>query len=175
MPLDETYFVWLYSQVGSVKNRNRSRTYWKLLRLLHGKEFTWSNIEMDENRAHDGKDIRRTFLTETNTRNDDPTWMDLGCSMLELLIGLSGKLAWENDEFNQSGWFWQLIENLGLTECTDANPPDPRIIDEILDKVIERDYAPNGAGGLFPLKNYNEDQRDVELWYQAQAYLLERL
>lgn len=175
MPLDEAYFVWLYSQVGSVKNRNRSKTYWKLMRLLHQKEFTWSNIEMDENRAHDGRDLRRTFLDETGEVCDELSWMDMGCSMLELLVVLSGKLAWEDDGMDQTGWFWQLIENLGLIECTDAYPPDPRIIDEILDKVIERDYASNGAGGLFPLSHSHEDQRDVELWYQAQAYLLERL
>lgn len=175
MPLDEAYFVWLYSQVGSVKLKNRAKTYWKLLRLLYIKEFTWSTVVMDENRANDGKDLRRVFLMEDPVLNLDPDWLDMGCSMLELLIALSGKLAWEDERMNQSGWFWQLIDNLGLTECVDSNPPDPRIIDEILDKVINRDYAPNGAGGLFPLENPNEDQRDVELWYQAQAYLLERL
>ena len=62
MPLDEAYFTWLYSQVGSVKNRNRAKTYWKLLRILHGKEFTWTNIEKDANRAKDGMNLRRDFL-----------------------------------------------------------------------------------------------------------------
>lgn len=173
MPLDEAYFVWLYGQVGSVKHRNRSKTYWKLLRLLHDKEFTWSN-EMDGNRAQDGKDLRLDFLRETGTPVDDPTWMGLECSVLELLIALSRKLAFEA-EGEPSDWFWVLIENLGLIECTDAYPADPRIVEEILDKVLERRYAENGAGGLFPLQNASEDQRDVELWYQAQAYLLERL
>jgi hypothetical protein len=176
MPLDEEYFVWLYSQVGSVKTRNRSKTYWKLLRLLYAKEFTWSDIEMDENRAQDGRDLRLDFLHVTGREvNGNPgEWMDMGCSFLELLIALSRKLAFEADGA-PADWFWILISNLGLHECTDAYPPDPRIIDEILDKVIDRKYAPNGAGGLFPLQHTNEDQRVVELWYQAQAYLLERI
>lgn len=174
VPLDETYFVWLYSQVGSVKNRNRAKTYWVLLRLLFQKEFTWSNIEMDGNRAQDGIDLRYIFRDETGTDLNEAGWESYGCSMLELLIALSTKLAFEG-EGEAKDWFWVLIDNLGLIECTDANPPDPNIIGEILDQVIGREYAPNGAGGLFPLTDSHEDQRDVEIWYQAQAYLLERL
>jgi len=176
MPLDDAYFEWLYSQVGSVTNRNLAKTYWTLLRLLHQKEFTWSNVVMDENRAHDGRDLRLEFLRSTGTElgKDDTHWMDYGCSMLELLIALSRKLAFEG-EGEASAWFWELVGNLGLDECTDANPPDAKIVNLILDKVVERDYSPNGAGGLFPLENANEDQTHIELWYQANAYLLERI
>lgn len=177
VPLDEAYLIWLYSQVGSVKNRNRSKTYWKLLRLLYCKEFTWNEIDRDQNRAQDGKDLRHEFLRETDTvvLDTDDGWMEMGCSMLELLIALSRKLAFEADDGNAADWFWQLIDNMGLCECTDANPPDEIIVDRILNKIINRDYSPNGAGGLFPLDNTEEDQREVELWYQANAYLLERL
>jgi len=178
MPLDEAYLAWLYSQVGSVTVRNRSKTYWKLLRLLHKKEFSWSDIETDGNRAQDGKDLRKEFAEETGRRNVDAEWMDRPCTFLELLIALSFKLAWDGDGMTQTEWFWELIANLGLTECTDAHPPEEAIIDHILNKVINRDYAPNGAGGLFPLKNWTDaalDRRVVELWYQAEDYLLERI
>lgn len=175
MPLDEAYFVWLYSQVGSVKLRNRSKTYWTLLRLLFQKEFTWPDrIERDANRAQDGKDLRRQFLQETGTKMDEPGWLEYGCSFLEMLVALAWAVAFEGGG-TQEERFWEMIKNLGLIECTDAHPPDEVIVNHIIDKVNERDYAPNGAGGLFPLKNSNEDQRDVELWYQANAYLLERL
>lgn len=174
MPLDEAYFVWLYSQVGSVKNRNRSKTYWTLLRLLYGREFTWSEIVEDENRAQDGKDLRREFLEETQTELDEEGWLEMGCSMLELLVSLSRTLAFVG-EGEARDWFWVLIENLGLKTCTDANPPDELIVDVIITNLINREYAPNGAGGLFPLQESKDDQREVELWYQANAYLLERL
>ncbi len=173
VPLDEAYFVWLYSQVGSVKNRNRAKTYWKLLRLFYIKEFTWSDIEKDENRAQNGKNLRREFMRDTGVRMDEEGWLEMGCSMLELLISLSYTLTFEGDG-EPSEWFWGMIENLGLIGCTDASPPDESIVNHILDKVINRDYAPNGAGGLFPLRKTKQDQRKVELWYQAQAYLLER-
>lgn len=186
MPLDEAYFVWLYSQVGSTKNRNRSGSYWQLLKLLFEKEFTWSNsMEKDENRAQDGKDLRREFLRDDNNLQgqialrkeaEQSGWLDYDCSVLEMMIALSWKLAFEG-EGEPRDWFWTLIKNLGLLECTDANPPEPIIVDRILNKIINREYACNGAGGLFPLTDMHgkQDQREVELWYQAQAYILERI
>lgn len=85
-PLDELYFTWLYSQVGSVKDRNPSRSYWKILRKLFTKEFVWI-VPNDDNRAEDGRDLRLEFLEEHDIQDVDPNWMRLGCSMLELLIG----------------------------------------------------------------------------------------
>jgi hypothetical protein len=179
MPLDEAYFVWLYSQVGSVDLKNRSKTYWRLMQLLHNKEFTWDpkQMEKDGNRASDGKNLRQQFLRETNHRvaKSEEDWLHYGCSFFELLVALAWLLEFEDAGKTQAQWFWVLIDNIGLTECTDANPPDPIIIDHILNQVIDRSYATNGAGGLFPLQNADKDQRDVELWYQLNAYLLERL
>ncbi len=173
VPLDEAYFVWLYSQVASIKNRNRAQTYWSLLRFFYTKEFTWSDIEKDENRAKDGKNLRTEFIRDTGIEVREEGWLELGCSMLELFISLSYRLTFEGDG-EPSEWFWGIVENLGLIECTDANPANESILNDILDKVIHRDYASNGAGGLFPLQNSQQDQRNIELWYQAQAYLLER-
>lgn len=175
MPLDETYFVWLYSQVGSIKIRNRSKTYWNLLRILYRKEFSWAEIERDGNRAQDGKDLRHDFLRETGIEIDNTDgWLDMPCSFLEMLIALSRKMAFEGGG-ETSDWFWDLLNNLDLLGCTDAQPGEEIITNHILDKVINRDYGENGAGGLFPLKSADEDQRNVEIWYQANKYLLERL
>lgn len=178
VPLDEAYFVWLYSQVGSVKLRNKAKSHWKLLRLLFTKEFVWS-LEGDDNRAVDGTDLRRQFLDDLDEQEcakylrQDPTWLDQPCSLLEMLLALAFKLAWESDGVTQSEWFWRLIDNVALTDCTDADPPSKEMVDRVFDKIINREYADNGAGGLFPLQRPHEDQREVELWYQAQAYLLE--
>lgn len=177
MPLDEAYFVWLYSQVGSVENRNLKKSYWKLLRIFYRKEFVWAGIEKDGNRAQDGKDLRRQFLEDTGREPDDAEWLDMGCSFLEMLVALSWAVAFEGGG-TQKERFWEMVGNLGLLQCNDATDIDEDIVNHILDKVIMRDYAPNGAGGLFPLQrhtNKDADQRDVELWYQANTYLLERL
>lgn len=176
MPLDEAYLVWLYSQVGSVKNKNRAKTYWRLLTLLYEQKFTWSpeTMEKDGNRAQDGKDLRQQFLRETGTPLTDPGWLDLDCSFLEMLIALAFAVAFEGGG-TQEERFWEMIENLGLIDCTDANPADEAVVAVIVDKVNRREYGKNGAGGLFPLAHAKTDQRGVELWYQANAYLLEEL
>ena len=177
MPLDEAYLRWLYSQVGSAESRNKATSYWVLLRLLYLKEFTWT-IPKDQNRATNAKNLRTQFLRETGTKlsKHDREWLDMPASVLEVLLDLAFVLAFEGGgELHER--FWELIGNLGLAECTDANPPEDHLVDHIIDKVMERDYAANGAGGFFPLTNMNgqQDQREVELWYQAQAYLLERM
>lgn len=173
--LDEQYFTWLYSQVGSVRLRNRNRTHWSLLRQLYNKEFVWI-IPNDDNRVEDGRDLRIEFLEQAGYDRTDTAWLDLSCSMLEMLIGLSRRLAFEDDG-EPRNWFWHLIEVIDLEQFNDnhydENAED--IIDECLERIIWRRYLPNGKGGLFPLRNPDEDQREVELWYQAAAYLLEVL
>lgn len=172
-PLDEQYFVWLYSQVGSVDERDRSKRYLTLLRYMHRKPFIWT-IAKDGNRAEAGKELRQMFLSATGTRimARDRSWLAMDCSFLEMMIALAYKLEFDGGG-TRAGWFWIMIGNLGLTECTDANPPEEIVINHVLDAVMNRDYAPNGAGGLFPLRDPTEDQRGVELWNQLEAYLLE--
>lgn len=92
--------------------------------------------------------------------------------MLELLIGLSRRLAFEDDG-SPRRWFWQLVENLNLAQYTDKERLPIATVDEVLNRVIWRTYNPNGIGGLFPLRNQSQDQREVELWYQLSAYLLD--
>lgn len=172
-PLDETYLTWLYSKVANVRERVPSRTYWNLLRELYKKEFVWI-IPNDDNRIEDGKELRWEFLREANLNESDSTeWLSLGCSVLELLIALSRRAAFETDD-PASYWFWIMVSNLGLGKVSDANPKPEGAIDHILDNFIWRTYNTDGWGGLFPLIEPSEDQRQVELWYQLNAYLLER-
>ena len=169
-PLDELYFVWLYSQVGDPDTKNPSRTYWRLLKQLFTKEFVWI-VANDDNRLEDGRDLRREFAGD-NFDNIDPDWLRLGCSMLELLIGLSRRLSFEA-EGEPRDWFWHLIENLGLGRFNDRDL-DEKTVDDAMERIIWRTYNHNGSGGLFPLNNAPEDQTRVELWYQLCAYVLER-
>lgn len=174
-PLDERYFIWLYSQVGSVKLKNRAKTHWNLLSQLHKKEFVWV-VPNDDNREEDGKCLRHEFLDETEAKLVDQEWLDQSCSMLEMLIALSRRLAFEDDG-SCADWFWHLIQVLELNRYTDGHfsETDAAVIDGVLDRVIWRRYRPNGHGGLFPLRRPEQDQRDVEIWYQLSAYLLENL
>lgn len=172
-PLDELYFVWLYRQVAVEDSSDPSRSYLKLLKKLFTKEFIWV-VPNDDNRREDGRDLRLEFLEEEHISNADPNWLHLGCSMLELLIGLARRLSFQA-EGEPNSWFWTLIENLELEQFNDnVRLPNERV-DQILERVIWRNYQPDGIGGLFPLMHWNGlDQRKVELWYQMHWYILER-
>jgi hypothetical protein len=171
-PLDEIYLKWLYSQVASTRWKNPTRTYWRLLRQLYTKEFVWF-VPNDDNRATEGRDLREEFLETSGLDIVDENWMTLGCSFLEMLISLSRRLEFET-RTGAREWFWCLLRNLGLGDVTDAvENPQPETIDEILNAVIWRTYQFNGQGGLFPLLKPDRDQRQVELWYQLNAYLIE--
>jgi len=172
--LDEQYLTWLYARIGSVKETNPSWTFWSLVRQLFVKEFVWI-IPNDDNRVEDGRDLRYRFLEENHIEDVDPDWMGLGCSFLELLLGLSQRLSFEAER-NPATWFWELLTNLGLNKYSDEVKKTlmTKKVDEVIDKVIWRTYDFDGRGGLFPLKEPHEDQRDVEIWYQLSAYLLER-
>jgi hypothetical protein len=168
--LDDLYLAWLYSQVGDVKERNKSLTYWELFRHMHNIEFVWI-VPNDDNRVEDGRDLRHEWAEETGI-SLGREWMNLGCSFLEMLIGLSRRLAFEADG-HPPVWFWHLIKNLGLQECTDRSNYDHIEVEDRFNTVIYRTYDRNGRGGLFPLRYSRKDQRYVELWYQMSAYLLE--
>jgi hypothetical protein len=172
--LDDRYLNWLYSQVGSIKTRARNRTYWSLFRQLYETIFV-AIVPHDENRLVDGRDLRYEFLAEHEEEQGSLEWMRLPCSMLELLMILSRHLAFETDE-EVTVWFWHLIGELDLEKYNDRNysAEAREDIAAILDRVIWRNYEPNGRGGLFPLERAERDQRKVELWYQLNAYLLEQ-
>lgn len=170
-PLDELYLEWLYDQVGAV-GTDPSTGHWELLKILATKEFVWI-VPNDDNRAEDGRFLRHEFLSEQNLKLDDPHWMRLGCDMFELLVGISRRLAFEGDGEPRE-WFWEMINNLGLYNYRDGGHIPVGTINEVLDDLIWRTYEPDGRGGLFPLKYPEQDQRDVEIWYQLNAYLLER-
>jgi hypothetical protein len=174
-PLDERYLVWLYRLVADPAIESRELTYWELFRQLYEKQFVWI-ISRDDNRIEDGKQLRLEFLSsEGLTRRDvDPNWIELGCSVLELMIAMSYRLVFETDPDGQPAyWFWKLAENIGIGGFNDASGYEHCDVDEILNRVIFRQYEPDGTGGFFPLKDPRADQRSIELWYQLNAYVRE--
>lgn len=170
-PLDELYLTWLYGQFADPEVASPSQTYWKVSTCLFKKEFVWF-VPNDDNRAEDGRYLREEFLADLGLEVEDPDWMHMGCSMLELFVGLSRRLSFL-DEGEPRDWFWHLMNTLSLRH-NDRRPFRTDDVEEVLDNVIWRTYEPDGQGGLFPLKHPERDQRDEELWRQLNSYLLER-
>ena len=175
--LDDNYLAWLYGLVSSVQNTNPSNNHWKLLRVLYSTAFS-GYVPNDDNRSADGKDLRFEFLQTTGYPLYDPygDWFDLDCSMLEMILALARRAAFEDESLGSPvEWFWRMIHNLELDGYTDDifEIAIQEEVEEVLDRVNRRTYMRNGSGGLFPLQNAQEDQRIIELWTQMSAYLLE--
>lgn len=173
--LSREYFEWMYNLVCDER-----LPYKKLLARLHEIEFTYT-LPMDDNRAVDGVDLRYRFAYE----KDYPYSMiaelldDKPCSVLEMMVALVNRCEeqiMENPEFGNrtKQWFISMIHSLGLKLMTDA-VFDKFTVDRVIERFLNRDYKPNGEGGLFTVHNYRRDMRLVEIWYQMCWYLDEVL
>lgn len=171
--INDRYFEWLYSRIGSVRNRNPMRSYWELARQFYTTEFVWF-VPNDDNRAQDGIDLRYEFIEEWGRDDVDQLWLDLECSFLEMFIALSRRLSFESSGTAYE-WFWKLMQNLEISTYTDDiyEISIAEEVDEVLQRINYRTYDPSGRGGLFPIRNPSEDQRQVEIWYQMSTYLIE--
>jgi hypothetical protein len=169
-PLAEDYLRWLASQTRDEQD-GRGKEYWDLLSIMFEKEFVEDRlVPNDDNRLADGLELRKEFCYAQHIRVDG--LRRLGpCSFLEVLVGLSRRLAFAASG-TAPGWAWQLMCNLELDKMSDPlTRRKVQRVDEILDRVIWRTYAPDGSGGFFPLAWPDEDQTQKELWYQMAAYI----
>lgn len=167
------YYKWLCKQIEVDDN------YSILIDILWNKEF-YGTIANDHNRCADGLNLRYFYSTEIvgDSLDVSDSLKDLGsCTCLEMLIALSGRME---DELYGSKWnrtkkelFWELLNNLGLTRYTDDvwYDDDYVVVNNILDRWLERRYLRSGNGSILPCESCIRDQRDVEIWYQMMSYL----
>lgn len=165
--INNEYFEWMYDLVGGL-NGSRVTSYRRLLMTLHATEFVYS-IRMDENRAEDGVDLRRRFSILNADILDGP------CSILEMMIALAIRceesIMDDTSKGDRTGqWFWGMINNLGLSGMTDANF-DRKYVKFCISRFLDRNYDPDGRGGLFRIRNCDIDLRNVEIWHQLCWYL----
>ena len=169
--LEQDYLEWLSGQIRPT-HRRRDRTYQDLIDLLWQKEFVWF-IPNDDNRIADGLDLRVEFQREVLPSNTRIELGNLGCSVLEVIIGIARRAAFAT-EGEADIWAWVLLENLHLDKMYDPiSRAKADRIDEILENFIWRQYGKDGEGGLFPLTFPEQDQTKVEIWYQMNAYVCE--
>jgi hypothetical protein len=162
--IDLDYYEWLIEQI-HIPN---GKSYRGLFEVMHNTAFHWT-IPNDDNRVQDGKDLRYYFLDGRKGQ------IELGeATLLEILVSLSQKVAFTAGG-NPKRWAWKLLKNLRLTHKADPlNQEDLERINDVLDALVWRTYQYNGRGGFFPLENPKEDQRKVEIWYQMNAYVIEK-
>ena len=170
------YFKWL-SDLVCGKRYSKRISYRKLLMHLHNIEFRYS-IPNDKNRADDGLNLRYQFALDwddADTQNLIMDSLDGPCSVLEMMIALclrcETNIMDDPSVGDRTGqWFWGMIVNLGLGSMSDSKY-DKQTVDDAINRFLNRDYEPDGKGGLFTIKHCNRDLRGVEIWYQLCWYL----
>ena len=166
------YIDWLYDKVCRDRFSNNI-SYWKLFNKLWHTKFRWL-IAKDENRAKDGIALRHRFRL-TIEGDDMECYIDGSCTVLEMLIALAIRMEEDimfdphiGDRTGQ--WFWQMINNLGLSAMTDKHF-DEREVDVAICGFLNRSYGHDGKGGLFRVRGCKRDMRKVEIWIQMLWYL----
>lgn len=169
------YFNWLSDLVCKARFANQI-SYRKLLMRLHCTDFRYSIIK-DRNRAEDGENLRYRFAVCEGYADTDliVDILDGPCSVLEMMIALAVHCEESIMDDPRLGdrtgqWFWGMIVNLGLGSMTDDRF-DKQTVDNAIMRLLDREYEPNGKGGLFTVRNCNRDLRTVEIWYQLCWYL----
>lgn len=156
------YFNCLYDVIDNTK----CISYRKLLQHLHSIEFEFI-IPRDANRAADGVDLRYRFGYDRHIGGP--------CSVFEMMVALALRceewIMTDGRYGDRTGqWFWAMIKNLGLASMTDDRF-DKEFVNEKIQIFLNRNYEPDGTGGLFTVRNCDCDLRDVEIWTQLLWYL----
>lgn len=170
--LNNEYFNWMYD-IACADKFPEDISYKKLLMYLHRTRFKYS-IKRDSNRADDGVSLRYRFALH-HDYDDVHYYITEPCSVLEMILALAIRCE-ENimddtafgDRTGQ--WFWGMINNLGLGSMTD-DQFDKLYVEEVIERFLDREYEPNGKGGLFTVRNCDRDLRDIEIWFQLCYYL----
>lgn len=166
------YFDWMYDLICGIRY-SEDVSYTRLLMYLHNTEFVYS-IPMDSNRAEDGIDLRYRFYIGRGYEPNS-TYLDGPCSVLEMMVALAIRIEQSYMDNPNMGdrtgqWFWCMISNLGLGWMFDSRF-DEEYVEDVITRFLNRDYEPDGKGGLFRVVDCDWDLRDMEIWNQLCWYL----
>lgn len=170
------YFEWL---VKLVKGDRYSKQYSfrKMLVQLHNTKFRYL-IPADKNMATSGTDLRYRFAMRHGYEDESDMVLDYlrgPCSVLEMMVALAmycEEHIMDNPNIGDrtAQWFWDMIVNLGLGSMTDDRYDRGRV-EDIVERFLDREYDPDGRGGLFRIRHCDRDLRDVEIFHQLCWYL----
>lgn len=175
--IEQLYFNWLYAMIIPQELKD---SYRQLCRCLHDMNFRFS-VPMDMNREEDGLYLRWRFADDTaiDTRIVSALLDSKPCSVLEMMAALALRCEEAIMSDPAKGdrtalWFWCMIQNLGLDSMTDRYF-DEAYTSAVVNRMLDRQYAPDGSGGLFLVKHCRHNMRNAEIWYQLCWYMDELL
>lgn len=177
-----TYFEWLKNIVDPFVYRGNHEHFFE---ILHSMTYV-PVLDLDHNREMDGVGLRDIYVRGYGIDcSEIGLVLDSPCSVLEFLVALAQRMDYiysSTDRRYFSELFWEILHNIGLDWQTTTDNDferDPEAFQDriysAIDMVQNRTYEPDGIGNLFPLRNPKEDQRNVEIWYQMNQYLIEKM
>lgn len=171
--IQEDYFLWLCEKVCM---DGPDKGYVTLMKILYERDFSPETavlIPNDDNRIEDGIRLRDEFIEDFGLNG----YIRGACSVLEMMVALSYRIEDIFGFDDAPGYFWMLLENLGLDLFDDHYCRTCRNyrgeIDDILYRFMNREYCKDGKGSLFPMKNPSRNLAKTEIWYQMQNYMRE--
>ena len=166
---------------GMVCNGDTVDRYTILLDILYRIDFRWS-VHNDDNRISDSVELRYNYQADCGVPMAElQELLNIPCSVIEVICGLAIRMddAMRDPEGGAhiDRWFWELIDNLGMSEFTNEayerglwSLNDVR---KIVDIFMDRTYDELGHGGLFPRNVCYKNQKECELFEQMNGYLNE--
>lgn len=174
--LEKEYYNWLIQLVCPVKAKRQK--YSKVLQVLYNREFYYY-IPMDANREGRAIDFRYRFGCDMGYPNrviaDEidirpATVLEV---MVETAVTMEETIMQDDDYGNRTDiWFWDMMTSLKLDMMTN-DIFNEAMANDIITRLLERDYEENGEGGLFTVRRPFSDMRDVPIWAQANWYINE--
>lgn len=170
------YFEWLYKK--SMGAAIAGVQFRKLFTVLHSMEFK-AIMKEDQQRVEDGIDLRDTYAYETGQDSKlIKEYLDDPCSVLEMMLALAIREESIMDDPRKGDrtkqWLWMQLGSIGIGSNYDfmgEKFPEEEIREKV-SKMINREYAPDGDGGLFKFYNApEEDLTTIDIWKQMCWYL----
>lgn len=170
------YFNWLYDIIA-----DENKDYRKLCEILHSINYSYGNM-YDANRYENGVYMRYRFAQEKGYDHEEPmiasTIDNRDCSMFEMMVALAWHIETDimanSEEGNRTYlWFEVMLNSLHI-DVYEGDSAETNAIDilKAVQLFLNKGYSSNGDGGLFYIPDTNKDLREMEIWYQANEYLI---
>lgn len=183
----DEYYNWL---VNIAFPGDLSKNYTTLLDFLYKTEYKCGKRSKNHNRWCDGIHLRDEFETEylKNGKNkrlpesirsffsfiENPIKSDAPCSMLEMMVALCKRCEniMSDDRYGDRThqWFWIMLVSLGLGKMSNDRFNEKEAI-EIVKTFLSNQYNPDGRGGLFTIREFSGDMREMDIWTQMCWFL----
>lgn len=175
MNIKNQYFDWLYEQIKHPSHLYSSSSAHSITMKLYEINFEYDN-DSDANRYFDGISLRYHYGLD-HGYNEATIRVNLDnrpCSVFEMMVALAKRIEEimldPSKGDRTSEWFWYMMENLGFYP-NDPTCADSDYISSVIECFHNKEYGPDGVGGLFYIENPHEDLRTVPIWTQANWYV----